>query len=41
MNKLVLEFHSIKSAVESVLGLKGHDDTSEELLGGLRYTDLV
>ena len=32
MKKWILDFHSSKSAVESLLYLKGHDDTSKKML---------
>ena len=36
VNYFILNFHSSKSAVETILYLKGHDDISNELLIDLR-----
>ena len=37
MKKWILDYHSNKGAVESLLYLKGHDDTSKEMLIKARY----
>ena len=41
MKKWILDYHSNKGAVESLLYLKGHDDTSKELLIKARYTNYI
>ena len=41
MKKWILDYHSNKGAVESLLYLKGHDDTSKEMLIKARYASYI
>ena len=39
MYNWILDYHSCKNAIESVLFLKSHDDTSKEILIEARYVN--
>ena len=41
MKKWILDYHSNKGAVESLLYLKGHDDTSKDMLIKSRYASYI